>query len=474
MNRSEIVIIVILFLLTIPLSLVVPEWAGVCLIYSSFAIVFLSKDIRKDWRLLAVIVLIITAHHIASLVNAYYATLMGADLDAVTFHENAKLMAYSIQPSWFAEFGGMDAGSGTYTRFLSIFYRIFGDSRLLGQELSVMAYVCSCLFLIKSAREMGLTRWQIPIVILYGLLPSTIIFTSITMREAYQMLFFLMGSYFTLTLRKKASFYKLLMIVLAGFGFGILHNGLLLYAVFLVCFSFFWGLRFSLRNWKGRGLTARLAGIVLLGGVLAVWLTFANDVGGASKALMLGEGSVYAGGYRDKVSGSYDRATYGGKLDTSSVFAFIPSAVVVFTLYMFAPFPWQISSPVDIYAALEGLLRMLLLYQALATWYRATGERKSQWGYLLICYFSLEFLWAAGTANWGTATRHHVVAYGVLALLGGPGLARSLGKRLPHVRFRARQPIRKRRLVKLGALANNPSVALDNRIASLPDSSIEI
>ena len=31
-------------------------------------------------------------------------------------------------------------------------------------------------------------------------------------------------------------------------------------------------------------------------------------------------------------------------------------------------------------------------------------------------------MWALGTANWGTAVRHHVPAYGIIVLLGGPGL----------------------------------------------------
>ena len=34
----------------------------------------------------------------------------------------------------------------------------------------------------------------------------------------------------------------------------------------------------------------------------------------------------------------------------------------------------------------------------------------------------MEFMWAMGTVNWGTATRHHLVGYSVIVLLGAPGL----------------------------------------------------
>ena len=34
----------------------------------------------------------------------------------------------------------------------------------------------------------------------------------------------------------------------------------------------------------------------------------------------------------------------------------------------------------------------------------------------------MELVWAMGTINWGTATRHHVPGYSVIVLLGVPGL----------------------------------------------------
>jgi hypothetical protein len=45
-------------------------------------------------------------------------------------------------------------------------------------------------------------------------------------------------------------------------------------------------------------------------------------------------------------------------------------------------------------------------------------------------FFALEMLWSFGTTNWGTAMRHHLLAYGVITILGGQGLFKTIKKSL--------------------------------------------
>jgi hypothetical protein len=95
---------------------------------------------------------------------------------------------------------------------------------------------------------------------------------------------------------------------------------------------------------------------------------------------------------------------------------------MVFVEYMFAPFPWQVENAKDVWALLESMLRFVLLFFAVYTWRRSSGEVRSCYGFLLIVVLGLELGWALGTANWGTAARHHVVGHSVIVLLGAPGL----------------------------------------------------
>jgi hypothetical protein len=89
---------------------------------------------------------------------------------------------------------------------------------------------------------------------------------------------------------------------------------------------------------------------------------------------------------------------------------------------MFAPFPWQVENVKDVWALLESMLRFVLLFFAVSSWRRSSGEVRSYYGFLLIVVLGLELVWALGTANWGTAIRHHVPGYGIIVLLGVPGL----------------------------------------------------
>jgi hypothetical protein len=437
MSKPELIVIAGIILLTLAFIFLLPEKASIAIVGLTGILAISVRRIRADWRLLAIIILTLAVHHGVSVVNAFYTTLKGADVDAITFHDTATLMASSIQPGWFSEFGGLDIGSQFYSRFLSVFYRLFGVSIFLGQELSILAYLGSCILMTKLISLTGTRKWRLGIIALYGLLPSIIIFTSITLRESYQILLYLMLVYQAVKLRRSPSIRSMLLLIVAGLGLALLHNGLIIYALFMVSISLLWGLRVNIINWQRKTLVSLAVTLTLMAGIIGIWSFFASDMGGASRALILGEGADYAGVYRDRTTTSYDRASYGGTLDTSSLTNFIPSAALVFTLYMFAPFPWQISDAVDIYGALEGYLRLLLIYHALVTWHRISGERRSQWGFLIICYFSLEFLWAMGTANWGTAIRHHVVAYGILVLIGGPGFLRMITR--PFIRLRRRK-----------------------------------
>jgi hypothetical protein len=89
---------------------------------------------------------------------------------------------------------------------------------------------------------------------------------------------------------------------------------------------------------------------------------------------------------------------------------------------MFAPFPWQVGNIKDVCALLESMLRFALLFFAVSSWRRSSGEARSYYNFLFIIFLGMELMWALGTINWGTAIRHHVPGYSVLVLLGAPGL----------------------------------------------------
>jgi hypothetical protein len=195
----------------------------------------------------------------------------------------------------------------------------------------------------------------------------------------------------------------------------LLHHGLRGYAVYLILASICWGVigrkKGASRAWCVRFLFAGflVAGVIMLTQKMGWYMN-------------VGQGLEESMDFRRFAATIHGRTTYGVMLDTSSVFGLVKTIPMLFVQYMFAPFPWQVGNVKDIYALLESMLRFLLLFFAVFSWRRSSGEVRSYYGFLLIIFFGMELVWALGTINWGTATRHHVTGYSVIVLLGAPGL----------------------------------------------------
>jgi len=109
-------------------------------------------------------------------------------------------------------------------------------------------------------------------------------------------------------------------------------------------------------------------------------------------------------------------------LNTSSVGSLIKTTSLAYIYYLFAPFPWQVKNWLDFYALADSFFRFILILISIFFWYRAEGKKRHIWGLLLVIYFSMTFLWAIGTVNYGTSIRHHLLSNWIIVILGGSGL----------------------------------------------------
>ena len=392
---------------------IMQDWAGWLLMIFSFGIVLMWKHVRSDRKLVLAIWFCILLHHVVAFLNAYVGVVVGADMDAATFHQVGKTLAVLPEPVWLF---GIGNGLVTYTNSLGLLYRTFGASLIFGGELSVLAFTMSCVVLVKLVDLLDLGRFRIGIILLFGLLPSAVIFRSLTMRESWQTLFFLLSVYWAVRLRKRPDILTVSFLLMSACCMALTHHGMARYAVYLVVISVIWGI-------LGRKKCVRWVWHVRL---LFVGLLIACVIISSQKMgwfMTLGEALEDGTQLRQTLLNIEDvRTNNSFILDTSSVFGIVTTVPMVFTEYMFAPFLWQVENVKDIYALLESILRFLLLFFAIFTWRRSSGEARSCYFFLLIAVLGMELVWALGTANWGTAIRHHIPGYGVIVLLGAPGL----------------------------------------------------
>ena len=122
------------------------------------------------------------------------------------------------------------------------------------------------------------------------------------------------------------------------------------------------------------------------------------------------------------------RTTYGVYLDVTSSYMLVYSGLKLYIYYLFAPFPWNIGSLTDLYASAESIMRMILIYFSVKQWRKAYGSQRRLLGLMLILYFSMTFMWALGTTNYGTAMRHHMLSWWIIVIVGVPPLMEKLSR----------------------------------------------
>ena len=173
------------------IDVILNDWSGWLLILLSFYIVIRFRKKWKDDNLTRALFFILVIHHVIALTNTYLFVIHDADADAHKFHRLAVEWSASGKLS-------VTGGVEFYQQLLGIFYRIFSPSHLFGEELSIIAFLFSCLVLIKLIFLINLKKYQVGLLLMFGLLPTNLVLCSVTLRESYQILFFMLAVYWGL------------------------------------------------------------------------------------------------------------------------------------------------------------------------------------------------------------------------------------------------------------------------------------
>src|SRR6266550_47367 len=153
--------------------------------------------------------------------NGFFGPSLGAESDALHFHQVAidfgrTLTARPFEISW------------VYAYALGIIYRFTVPSIFLGSVLSCIAWLLSAEVLLKTMRLLSFRRQQrFAAMSVFALMPSSILWTSVTLREPYQLLMVNVAMYAALKIHLSKSLRHWIWLLLAvGIG-GVLHGALL-------------------------------------------------------------------------------------------------------------------------------------------------------------------------------------------------------------------------------------------------------
>lgn len=337
--------------------------------------------------------------------NGFFGPSFGAELDAASFHRVAveyseNLTLETFQIGWI------------YSYLLGVIYSITTDSLFFGSLLSCFAWLISAFYLLKSIKLLNINKnnqkW---ILIIYALLPSSILYTSVTLREPYQLLFVNIAIYATLKIIIKKHYTSWLLLSVGCIGAGALHGALMAFAITLIAMTlFFSNSSGKIPEWIKLVITTPLIALILIYGTnFFSESAYQLDGGLANAVEQYQEGGLAIEG----------RTNYKTEVSISGLLGlilFIPASLFQ---YLFEPMPWRISSIIDIPIVIENVLRFWLIWITIKCYRSSNLIKRSKKPILLLIlsYFIIEIIWSLGTINWGTASRHHIPSIGILLMM---------------------------------------------------------
>jgi hypothetical protein len=336
--------------------------------------------------------------------NGYWGPSPGADFDALGLNGFASAVATS------GVFDDLRIGYVPYTNFLGFIYYLTIDHIFIGSIISCFAWLISAIYLKRSFGLIGVARnVSNKAFFIYSLLPSSILFTSVTIREPFQLLFVNLAIYSIIKINVKNKIENWFFLIFSVVCMGSLHGALLAFGILLLA-GF---LVFPKGGFSEFKITIKL--IVLL--LISVFLTVYGFSNFGSIAYDLSGGldnSIQD--YQQSLLGVDARTHYKTDVNLSGfgdLLLFLPAGYIQ---YLFEPFPWRVGSFSDLMLLGENLLRFFLIWRAIKFLFFSGKNRFFILQLVFVSYLVMELIWSVGTINWGTSVRHHIPALGMLLL----------------------------------------------------------
>ncbi len=337
--------------------------------------------------------------------NGFFGPSIGADGDALVFHDVALYVSNS------GVFEAKYNIGWVYSIFLGSVYYLTLNSIFIGSLLSCFAWLVSAVMLNKSIQLLGIHQtYRNRALLFYAIIPSSILFTSITLREVYQLLFVntLIYSSLMILIKKNSKFWFLL--AFSAVFLGLLHFGLVLYALLVAVLTFYFTSIRQERIFSLELIIFYIPALAILSyGALSIFTAivpfdFTDGIAAAVESYQMGHNesrAMYV--YKPEINGLFD------------LFLFMPVSLLQ---YLLEPMPWRISTALDMALFIENIFRCIFIFYAIRAFFNVKQYLKTPLVFLILTFLAIEMLWALGTVNWGSAVRHHIPGMGILMIIG--------------------------------------------------------
>lgn len=347
-----------------------------------------------------------------AIIDVNFFKLPGGEFDAFSFNRVAIEFSNHLESGGSLEDFNYIFG-WIYSIFIGYVYYFFGESNLLGSFLSCFAWLLSALVLRNVMYKLYYPKQIInfALIIYSFIFPTSIIFTSIMLREAYLLFFsnllflIIVNFYFSKNFNMKI--FHLFFLILTSYILSVFHKaGGLFVGSFLLFLILFITIELKILKLDKLSIFIIFLSSIFIFEHLGLFEKIFNQI------------NSYQRGHFEKFENI--RALYYSKLDIdlreysliNLFFVFIENLYN----YFFQPTIFKISNYKDLPAVFENIIRMFALIIIIFKLF-TKFENKSLFIILFMMYLLSEAVYAQASVNWGTASRHHIPALGYLILL---------------------------------------------------------
>ena len=172
---------------------------AMCICLVTLIMPVFSRELRQSKSMVVGYWFMVGLHQTVAFVNAYIIGL-GTVVEPFPDARGLQLWGEKLAMSGDLHFS---LGSEFYKHALGAVYSWFSPSHLLGEQLSILAFALSCIVFLKILRHLEVERYRLFTLLAFGACPTMILYGSITVRESYEVFFFMLTVYFGIKMARK-------------------------------------------------------------------------------------------------------------------------------------------------------------------------------------------------------------------------------------------------------------------------------
>lgn len=304
-----------------------------------------------------------------------------------------------------------DVVRGTYSKFLGIFYLMFGPERILAQFLNVILGVVAVVILAKTLQRLRLPeRYVFAATLIFAFFPQGLLLSPILLRDQIVALGIVYTLYYMVRWTEEKSGWYMTLAYLGYFVSTMFHSGLAVGIIVLLVYFSFYSHETRRMDFESTKVQRLIFQVLIVGFIVYSF----QDVLFAKFTHVSENGQLFSGM-------SYDR---GGSAYLNGLTVTGPADMILYspirTIYfLFSPFPWQWSSVMNILIFFLDAIFYFIACFAIVRSFKLI--RQHPFGSVLFFFFLLfalnAVIFGLGTGNVGTAIRHRYKLFPMLLIV---------------------------------------------------------